>query len=253
MTDAKGTAPTRLPPTTKTVRALFARSGNQCAFPGCTHCLVNEKNQFVGQICHIEGALPGGERYNPASSGEVRRSYENLILLCYAHHVETNDTREYSAEKLQHMKAQHETTFGSTPYRIDERLLHFVVEEMQRYWREVERLNTLEHSMRELALNIDAGASFFDIMGACRNNIEIIRSFHDQLHETEGASTKNWEIHNLGIPNRMRRLEVDLMQLELKYLEELLKTQPGDPFARERLTALKAEFKRIAQHETVID
>ncbi|EKE03034.1 MAG: hypothetical protein ACD_20C00287G0017 [uncultured bacterium] len=65
---------TRKAPTTDILRALFARSGNQCAFPSCNHHLINHKNQFVGQICHIEAANVGGERYNPSQNDEQRRS-----------------------------------------------------------------------------------------------------------------------------------------------------------------------------------
>ena len=77
----------RLTPKTNTLKALFAKSGNQCAFPGCDHPMINKKNQFIGQVCHIESALPGGERFNKESNDEFRRCYENLILLCYPHHI----------------------------------------------------------------------------------------------------------------------------------------------------------------------
>jgi hypothetical protein len=87
---------TRLTPKSEVIRALFARSGNQCAFPGCAQLLVNHKNQLIGQVCHIEAATPGGERYNQRQTDEERRDYNNLLLLCYPHHVETNDVDERS-------------------------------------------------------------------------------------------------------------------------------------------------------------
>jgi hypothetical protein len=80
-----------LAPKLETIRALFARSGNQCAFPGCIHPLVNDKQKFIGQVCHIEAAMPEGERYNPEQNDEQRRSYENLLILCYQHHIETDE------------------------------------------------------------------------------------------------------------------------------------------------------------------
>jgi len=49
----------RLAPNTNVLRALFARSGNQCAFPGCTQPIINSKNKFIGQVCHIEAASEG--------------------------------------------------------------------------------------------------------------------------------------------------------------------------------------------------
>lgn len=66
-------------PTNGTVRALLARSGNRCAFPGCDHPIVDEDNDYVAQLCHIEAAAPGGERFNSRSTDEQRRSPSNLL------------------------------------------------------------------------------------------------------------------------------------------------------------------------------
>src|SRR5699024_11234348 len=71
---------TRLAITRKTLIPLFAKSGNVCAFPGCTHELVTARNLFVGQICHIEAANPGGQRYNPNSTDEERRSDRQNVV-----------------------------------------------------------------------------------------------------------------------------------------------------------------------------
>ncbi|MCK5132009.1 MAG: hypothetical protein KAR40_07645 [Candidatus Sabulitectum sp.] len=53
---------------------------------------------------------------------------------------------------------------------------------------------------------------------------------------------RNWELHHIGIPNRMQRLHIDLMQMEIKYLEEFLKTNSEDVERKERLLALKKTF-----------
>lgn len=87
--------PKRLAPTTKTLRELFAKSGNQCAFPDCEHPLIDEDHNFVANVCHIEDALPGG-RFNNKMTDEERRSYENLILFCYQHHKKTDNILKYS-------------------------------------------------------------------------------------------------------------------------------------------------------------
>ena len=98
----------RLAPKIDTIRSLFAKSGNRCAFPGCTQPLINQKNQFIAQVCHIEAAMEGGERYNPNSNNEYRREYKNLLILCYPHHIETNDVKEYTVDKLTEIKNAHE-------------------------------------------------------------------------------------------------------------------------------------------------
>lgn len=102
--------PKRLAPTIKTLRTLFARSGNQCAFPGCYHPLIDEDENFIGQICHIEDALPGG-RFNENMTEEQRRSPDNLILFCYPHHIKTNNIQKYTVSWLRKIKEEHEAKF----------------------------------------------------------------------------------------------------------------------------------------------
>lgn len=93
----------------ETLRNLALRSRNQCAFPGCTHPIMNDKNELVAELCHIEAAEEGGQRYNSAQSDEQRRSYENLMFLCHRHHKETDDVSIFTPEKLREMKSTHES------------------------------------------------------------------------------------------------------------------------------------------------
>ena len=57
-------APKRLAPTSEVARELYLKSGNQCAFPGCEKVMINSEGTFIGQICHIEAAMPDGPRFN---------------------------------------------------------------------------------------------------------------------------------------------------------------------------------------------
>lgn len=117
----------RLPPTKDVLRALFARSGNRCAFPGCDHPLIDERDKFVAQICHIEAAAEGGERFNPNQTNEERRGYQNLVLFCYQHHVTTNDVTEFTVAKLREIKNSHENK--NTDFLISNQTLNSVYEE----------------------------------------------------------------------------------------------------------------------------
>ena len=110
----------RLPPIQKTIKRLFALSGNQCAFPGCEQKLISDKGHFIGQLCHIEAAEEGGERYNELQNDEQRRSFDNLLLLCYPHHIETNDVNEFNPDKLKTIKSEHEIKFQDSQYNIPE-------------------------------------------------------------------------------------------------------------------------------------
>lgn len=99
--------PKRLAPTISTLKALFAKSSNRCAFPGCTSPLIDDEDEFIGQVCHIEDAMPG-ERFNEEMTNEQRRAIENLVLFCYPHHIKTKSVSKYSVKQLKEIKKNHE-------------------------------------------------------------------------------------------------------------------------------------------------
>ena len=103
--------PKRLAPTKATVRNLFGVSGNECAFKGCTQRIIDSDGVIVGQICHIEAAERGGPRFNPCMTNEQRRELSNLVLLCYKHHKKTDNTKDWSVDRMKKMKADHEAQY----------------------------------------------------------------------------------------------------------------------------------------------
>lgn len=111
-------APERLKILQSTIQMLYSRSGNICAYPGCEerfYSIDRDNVQNLSNICHIESANKGGERFNPKQTNEERRHYDNLILLCPNHHKITNDVNKYTVEVLRDMKLAHESL-------IDQRL-----------------------------------------------------------------------------------------------------------------------------------
>jgi hypothetical protein len=265
----------RLAPKIDVVRALFARSGNRCAFPGCTSALVNEKNKFIAQVCHIAAAEAGGERFDAAQTDEERRGYANLLILCYPHHVETDDQQLYPTHRLREMKASHEKTFGQTPFKIDESLLYKISHEMEQYWQKVEQLHSEHHVASDLAIEIDAKASFSQLAKQARGLSDDVTRLRDMLLKSDDAlavdlsalledlgipegrlvehrtrtrpfHARNWEVLNLGFTNTATKLKVILSQMEIKYLEEFLKLNPNDTSARLEMEHLKSEFEALA-------
>ncbi len=101
----------RLTPKPEVLRELFLKSGNVCAFPGCLHPIVDTNGVYVAQLCHIEAANEGGQRFNAIQTNEQRRQFENLLLMCHRHHKETDDVSRFSVEKLKEIKRQHEAKF----------------------------------------------------------------------------------------------------------------------------------------------
>ncbi|MFQ2225720.1 HNH endonuclease [Aeromonas hydrophila] len=111
-------------PKESTIKVLFALSGNECAFTDCTTKLVQDKNNLIGEICHIEARKPDGARYNIYSNDEKRRSEENLIILCPTHHkLIDNDEGTYTVEFLKEMKFKHESNNRNSSLELSNRNL----------------------------------------------------------------------------------------------------------------------------------
>ena len=86
---------------------------------------MDEDGNFVGEICHIEAAKTGGERFRADMMDEERRSFKNLLLLCHRHHVVTDNVEKYPVAALQEMKAIHERKFA----QIEEKMSATITDE----------------------------------------------------------------------------------------------------------------------------
>lgn len=275
---------TRLAPKKDVLRAIFARSGNQCAFPGCTQPIINDNNQFIGQVCHIEAAMRGGERFNLERDDEYRRSYENLLILCYPHHIETDNVEEYPVERLKEMKNKHEQMFEKSDFKINEAELVKLSHKMEKYWDDIERLNKIDHIYldSDLAMEVNGKSNFFEIMLSAYDAVTGIQhlleslqasdeklqqdfddfvlrkgisneTFNDIPYYENPFENRNWDIHNLGTPNWLQRLRIDLTHIEIKYFEEYLKTNSNDLVAKAKFEKAKEIFKEFAKTAMHVD
>jgi hypothetical protein len=116
--------------TQPTLKVLFARSGNQCAFPGCTQNLVDKEDNLIGEICHIEAAEQGGLRYNPAQTDKERAHYNNLIVLCANHHIvidNPDNINKYTVDALKEMKENHENNYIYEPYKVSQAVIEKIL------------------------------------------------------------------------------------------------------------------------------
>lgn len=100
-------------PTEKTIKRLFAASGNVCAFPGCSSPIVDSAGVVIGEICHVCARRPGGARYNISQTEAERHDFDNLILLCGSHHKVIDERSDiYTVDVLQEMKAVRSSVSG---------------------------------------------------------------------------------------------------------------------------------------------
>jgi hypothetical protein len=121
----------------KTLKILFARSGNRCAEPGCKQALVvpgtsNSCEAVVGQIAHIYAVSKKGPRGSQGIAEAARNEPSNLILLCPTHHTLVDMQHEsYPATLLLQWKQQAEHALGvGTPHPHDVELLRRVREKL---------------------------------------------------------------------------------------------------------------------------
>lgn len=229
----------------------------------------------MGQICHIEAANPGGQRFNPKSTDEERRSSANLLLLCYRHHKETDDVTEFDMSALRSMKRQHESKHGQKPFKVNEAFLHRLEAEMQSYWSGLQSAHEKLHVAPKFAVRLSIGTTatdqFADVTKAVSRLSEILVGFADSdsaLNEeirshlatlgydltayddvpyyTNPFFNRNWEMHALAANNTLTDLVVVLKQVEVRLLEEYVKTHSNETEAIERLKATKKELYEIA-------
>jgi len=163
----------RKAPKLAVIRRLFALSGNTCAFPDCSARLIDEDDEFMGEVCHIEAAEPLGQRHNESQDDEQRRSFENLILFCFRHHKKTDDFQKYTVEVLKEMKATHEQRFKAHPYELprlaEEKILERIHEKLEFIYdlavETRDSVNEMKEELRSLSITVGGQSGFSNTTG----------------------------------------------------------------------------------------
>lgn len=112
------------------LKSLFAKSKNQCAFPGCSTPIIIEiedEKKPLAEMAHMIAYSENGPRSDPTKTKEELNQADNLILLCPTHHkIIDKFPFQFSIEVLKEMKRQHEKEeinhIGVSETLIDERL-----------------------------------------------------------------------------------------------------------------------------------
>lgn len=263
-----------------TLRALLARSGNRCAFPGCEHPIFNNDNLFIAQLCHIEAVSVGGPRYNSTQTDKQRNAYSNLLFLCYRHHKESDNYQKYTVQVLRNIKEIHESKHLEAPFNFNATMLIQIKEDMKEYWNDIQRVNSEDIS--GLRMEIDTQASFVELIDEVYDNLEIVfealegiakddkdlykntkefleglgydvRKLDEVEYYKNPLINRNWELHNLGWPNWINKLRFRLAQIEIRYFEEYLTINPNDIKATERIEIIKNELKSMSASLGYVD
>lgn len=209
---------TRLPIKEKTVKKLFAYSGNQCAFKDCREFLVDDGGTMIGKIAHIRSPKKDGPRYDPSWSSEQCRNHENLMVLCGKHHDIVDDIDridEFPVSLLEEYKRAHEARFRKAESALIAKYADMTANTEPTY----------PTNLRGLAKVLDV-----EEMIDCEDDIDGIRLFVDQLaglpHDARGFAFE--------VTKRMRRLgktellvgdverAFDMTREELKEMMDLL-------------------------------
>lgn len=116
----------------KTRKILWARSGNRCAFPGCSEALViargadGDGEAVIGEEAHIVAQSAGGPRAFEAVPEKNVDGPANLILLCPTHHrIIDEQPGTYSVQTLRDIKEAHERRVRESdeePVRVARRI-----------------------------------------------------------------------------------------------------------------------------------
>jgi hypothetical protein len=236
--------------TLQTLRALFARSGNRCSFPGCVNVLVEEDDLFVGQICHIEAAAPIGPRYNPSQTDDERRSGGNLILLCYPHHRRIDQAADFTAASLRAMRASHEARQGAGGYTVSDAVLSALAKDIDEFWGTVSVISRLEGPTRPFPMFVDP-LSFEDLLEAIGGS----HSYLSDLLEVarQGQVAEDWVGFHIGVPNHVMRLGVLLAQVRVRYYEQACLGRPDDPVMGEKHVRARAALHDLAATTSHVD
>jgi len=234
----------------KTLRFLYAKSGNRCAFPGCNAPIFEDNGLLTGECCHIEAVSKGGARYNDATTEDEKNSESNLILMCSRHHtIIDSDCSTYTTDVLKQMKADHEQQFSGTKRELDEKMLFALEQSMAKYWDRIQRIDNVES---DLKIKVDTDASI-ETLSANIEEIfsklewlfkemfqsdEMLPNQVKELCERAGVDyerleqvpyyencliNRSWEYHNLAVPNFRSHLKMYYLQFCVNVFAELAK------------------------------
>jgi hypothetical protein len=238
------------------IRALFSRSGNQCAFPGCTNRLITEDNIFVGQICHIEAYSSGGPRFNKSTTDEEKNKYDNLVLLCYEHHKIIDNGDSYDKNTISKFKKNHEAKFSTANFYVDNDVLKKIIIEADLFEATLEYIQKIERKDDLLKFEYDGTLGFLDRIDEIRRSVDLVFSSYNELSNTGDIEALidlgfDWAMAVLGTHNHFINIEIHLLKLEIEYLMKELSC--GNIECEKILAEKRLCLKELVATSSIVD
>jgi hypothetical protein len=271
----------RKSPNVETLKLLYVRSGNECAFPDCYHPIFNDNGLYIAQLCHINAANIGGQRYDHAQSDAERRSTNNLMFMCHRHHKETDDEKIYTAEKLKKMKFDHELKYTEFGKEANSDMIRQVLHEVNYFW---DRQSKKKFDLEDLKIERNFEQDIFELIKELIENIQKVRDYCDICAESDTSKklqedllnlsnrvgidfskfdevpyyknpfiNRNWEMHNIGRPNLFSHISLSLNQLKVKIVDQLLKYNPNDHQLKKIAEKYRQEFENAYDRAYYVD
>ena len=266
----------RLANTKEQIRTLFAKTGNQCAFPGCMQPLIDDDEDYLAEICHIEGANEGSQRYNSEMTDEERRNVNNLVVLCRIHHAKVDkNPGKFTVSCLQKIKANHEKLSRAYPYQLADQALQQIIKEQLSLERDVFQKNLKWQEECDFAMDLQLSSDqslhlneiltsvsqierflneISNFLNSLPNDIDAFlgKLDYDVTKYREVPYYQNpfehafWEMINIGVPNFLSNIQFHSKALEVHIEIQKLKSHPGDVSIRIRLDELKSKLLDLA-------
>lgn len=233
----------------KTLRLLYAHSGNCCAFEGC-HCPIFEDDgTLTGECCHIESYSPDGPRYNKRQTNEDRNGYDNLMLMCARHHkIIDSHPEQYSVKKLKSIKKSHENQYLAQQLEATDIMLKQLQRDSEKYWSSLKLIdekddtgfkmelgeNDISSLMKDINESYDGLNSAIESVEESSRNLQndlkiecekcgIDFNLFDKIpYYDNSLINRDWETINLALPNHMTMLRIRYLQLCVNMLEKLV-------------------------------
>lgn len=279
--DNKSSKQNRVSVKSETLRLLYAKSGNKCAFQGCNVPIFEENGLYTGKCCHIESYSPNGPRYNNATTIEEKNSYSNLILLCSRHHtIIDNDIDTYTTEKLKEIKFNHENQYTEGHRDLKDDMLIQIEAQIDSFYSRLQLLDEADNTGLKMDINFDSNldqcikdikTSLDDIFDILTDLEERDNRCNEELKkyiESEGVDlslfknidnyrnpfyNRSWETHYLSANNVRSRMILYLSSLKVKILEYMQSKEINSEDISKKLESSRLEFEGLYQRTFYAD